>query len=98
TGLEKQAFADSVIFITDSLPSFSLRAFKPEGPYKFMGLKHQGPGRVQMSFSRPVPGLRAERLNSPSDDSLSLQYFNEKKDSLSYWFRDTDADSIAFYV
>src|SRR5690606_12202923 len=87
TGQEKIAFPDSIIYTSDSTPYIKLRSFRPPPPYKFLGARHTSAGKIQFNFNRPVPEIEVKNLLAHEEEELpGLYLFNEKKDTLYYWF------------
>ncbi|HCQ16816.1 MAG TPA: hypothetical protein DIU20_11165 [Cryomorphaceae bacterium] len=94
---EKVAFADSLIFTSDSIKPLVLQSFKSEPEYKFFSVRHSSYGQLAFNFSKPVPDIKIERLNGETDpDSIYID-FGDHSDTLTYWYTEM-ADSMSFRV
>ncbi len=100
TGNEEMAIYTELINMTDSIEPLRLKSFKPLANRRFYGARLKEKGKVQLSFSQPVPDIEVERIfptREVNRDSVFIE-LNENKDTLFYWFEDNGLDSIKLKV
>ncbi len=100
TGNEIMAFYPELIELKDSLNPFKIKSFRPQKKRQFYGARLEEKGKIQLSFSRPVPDIKVERifpLEKVKQDDIFLDFW-ENKDTIFYWFEDNDLDSIKLRI
>lgn len=97
--------ADKIGFLTDTiqLPRDSIIAkpivlFKEKPEFSFKRGKEITRGNIEFGFVGNRKNLKVEVLSKTPENFKSIAKFDEKRDTLQYWFTPFEADSLNFLV
>ena len=83
---------------TDSILLNSISIFKEEISLRLLSPKEVNKGQLLFPFEGNPSGMTIEPLVTNTDSFLSIARFETGKDSLNFWFKNYDRDSIQFKV
>lgn len=95
---ESVGFIDALVDVSEK-KKISIDIFQE--PVKKLFLKknnYNSFGKISLIFNKPVDSIRIEPLNQTFDDKDIFLDFSKNKDTLNYWFRKDDKDSIFLQV
>lgn len=82
----------------DSVISEPISLFKEELPFRLMSPKEISKGQLLFGFEGSKELLKIEPISTLNSNFKSIAKFENKKDSLNYWFSNFNQDSIQFKV
>jgi hypothetical protein len=96
---DKVAFSlDTVQLPRDSVIVKELRLFNEIPPYIFKRGKEVSKGKIQFGFQGNAANLQIEMLSDAPADFKTVSKFEKDKDTLNYWYRPFEVDSLNFIV
>ncbi len=96
--VDKIGFIDNPIETpTDSI--YKIKIFKETIDFKPLRIAEIAKGYLNISYQGKKPeNLKLELMNKVSEDFKSYQYFDRKKDTIHYWFKPFEQDSLTFKI
>lgn len=98
SGKEKVAFSADTLHTSLENPKLNLVAFLPASPNRFYGAKHIDKGKIELAFNYRTQGLSVDILSDQSDSSFQYLSLNKAKDTATFWFQETNLDSLSLFV
>lgn len=98
SGRELMAYCKDTIQ-TDRDTNYLLQSFQPDPKFKFFGARQKSNGKIQFAFNKPVKDVAIRRYSGEKGKkAFETLTFNDARDTVNYWFEDTDRDSLEFLV
>jgi hypothetical protein len=95
---EQVAFIDTLIDAT-KYPYVAFKLFKPERKkQKLLKKEFAMPGKLVLTFNKPVQNLKLSHLYSPADTGFYVTEYNKNRDSLTVWIKNIKTDSLRLVV
>ncbi|MGB3949212.1 MAG: Ig-like domain-containing protein [Bacteroidia bacterium] len=95
---EKIGFVDTLINVTQN-PKNTIRLFEEPSKKTFIKYSaHNYFGKVLIVLNKPNENITIKPVNTPVNDKDIFIDFSKNKDSIHYWFRNIEKDSIYFQV
>lgn len=91
-------YKDTIILPRDSIIKKPIVLFKETQPYKFKRGKEITKGKIQFGYEGEIKDLKVEIISETPKDFKSISKFEIGKDTLNYWFKPFEADSLNFIV
>ena len=98
TGTEKIAFLSDSLVLSDSTEAVELHSFMPKPEKRFFGARHSGNGQLEIAFSYTPDSVKIRPLYPDSTDAVDFIVWDENRDTATYWFEQSDRDSIVIVV
>lgn len=95
-GVESIGFLDSMVDAGDQ--KVSLQLFKEAEPLRLVKTYSVAPGQTILVFSAPADTLKINWITDLNKLNVFAQVFSEKKDSLTIWYKNIEADSLSFSI
>jgi hypothetical protein len=78
--------------------TYEIPLFKEILPFNMIKPKEISQGHLIFGYEGNPKNLKLELLNSKPKSFKKVEYFEENKDTLNYWFNNMDTDSLTFKV
>ncbi|WP_158840476.1 Ig-like domain-containing protein [Polaribacter sp. L3A8] len=91
-------FTDTITLPKDSIVKKPIKLFKETLPYKFRRGKEISKGKIAFGYEGEIKDLKVKIISETPKDFKSISRFETDKDTLNYWFKPFEADSLNFIV
>ncbi|KGL62027.1 Ig-like domain-containing protein [Polaribacter sp. Hel1_85] len=91
-------YPDTISLPKDSIISKPIKLFKETQPYKFKRGKELTKGKIAFGYEGEVKDLQVKIISETPEDFKSISKFEIDKDTLNYWFKPFEADSLNFII
>jgi len=90
--------ADTIQLPQDSIIAKPIVLFQEKQPYIFRRGKEINKGKIQFGFEGGEKDIKVDVLSDVPNDFKSISKFEIDKDTLNYWYKPFEADSLNFVV
>ncbi|PQJ69134.1 Ig-like domain-containing protein [Polaribacter butkevichii] len=91
-------FTDTITLPKDSIIKKPIKLFKETLPYQFKRGKEISKGKIAFGYEGEIKDLKVKIISETPKDFKSISRFETDKDTLNYWFKPFEADSLNFIV
>jgi len=91
-------FKDTIILPRDSIIKKPIILFKETQPYQFKRGKEITKGKIEFGYEGEIKDLKVQIISDTPDDFKSVSKLQIDKDTLNYWYKPFEADSLNFIV
>lgn len=91
-------FTDTITLPKDSIIKKPIKLFKEALPYNFKRGKEISKGKIAFGYEGEIKDLKVKIISETPKDFKSISRFETGKDTLNYWFKPFEADSLNFIV
>ncbi|WP_343330943.1 Ig-like domain-containing protein [Polaribacter staleyi] len=91
-------FTDTITLPKDSIIKKPIKLFKETLPYQFKRGKEISKGKIAFGYEGEIKDLKVKIISETPKDFKSISRFETGKDTLNYWFKPFEADSLNFIV
>ncbi|MCL7761794.1 Ig-like domain-containing protein [Polaribacter sp. Z014] len=91
-------FTDTITLPRDSIIKKPIVLFKETQPYQFKRGKEITRGKIEFGYEGEIKDLKVKIISDTPDDFKSVSKFEIDKDTLNYWYKPFEADSLNFIV
>ena len=91
-------YNDTIRLPEDSIIKNPLLLFKETQPYKFKRGKEISKGKIAFGYQGEITDLQVKITSETPKDFKSISKFEIDKDTLNYWFKPFETDSLNFVV
>jgi len=91
-------FKDTITLPRDSILKKPLVLFKEIQPYVFKRGKEITKGKIEFGYEGEIKDLKVQIISKTPEDFKSISKLEIDKDTLSYWYKPFEADSLNFVV
>lgn len=91
-------YKDTIILPQDSIIKKPLAFFKELPEYKFIRAKEVSKGKIVFGYQGSLDNFNVKLLSKTPKDYLAISKFEPNKDTLNYWFKNIETDSLNFIV
>ena len=91
-------FTDTIILPKDSIVKKPVKLFKETLPYQFKRGKEVSKGKIIFGYEGEIKDLKVKIISDTPEDFKSVSKFEIDKDTLNYWYKPFEADSLNFIV
>ncbi|WP_373942031.1 Ig-like domain-containing protein [Polaribacter sejongensis] len=91
-------FKDTITLPRDSIIKKPIILFKETQPYSFKRGKEITKGKIEFGYEGEIKDLKVQIISDTPDDFKSVSKLQMDKDTLNYWYKPFEADSLNFIV
>ena len=91
-------YKDTIILPKDSIIKKPLILFKENQSYNFKRGKEISKGKIAFGYEGDIKNLQIKIISEVPKEFKSISKFEKDKDTLNYWFKPIEADSLSFIV
>ena len=91
-------FTDTITLPRDSIIKKPIILFKETQPYSFKRGKEITRGKIEFGYEGEIKDLKVQIISDTPDDFKSVSKLQMDKDTLNYWYKPFEADSLNFIV
>ena len=91
-------FTDTITLPRDSIIKKPIVLFKETQPYSFKRGKEITRGKIEFGYEGVIKDLKVQIISDTPEDFRSVSKLEIGKDTLNYWYKPFDADSLNFIV
>ena len=91
-------FTDTIVLPRDSIIKKPIVLFKEVQPYSFKRGKEITKGRIQFGYEGEIKDFKVKIISDTPEDFKSVSKFEIDRDTLNYWYKPFEADSLNFIV
>ena len=91
-------YKDTIILPKDSIIKKPLILFKENQSYNFKRGKEISKGKIAFGYEGGIKDLQIKIISELPKEFKSISKFEKDKDTLNYWFKPIEADSLNFIV
>ncbi|OAD46782.1 Ig-like domain-containing protein [Polaribacter atrinae] len=91
-------FADTITLPRDSIIKKPIVLFKETQPYSFKRGKEITRGKIEFGYEGEIKDLKVQIISDTPNDFKSISKLEIGKDTLNYWYKPFEADSLNFIV
>ena len=91
-------YKDTIILPKDSIIKKPLILFKENQSYNFKRGKEISKGKIAFGYEGDIKNLQIKIISEVPKEFKSISKFEKDKDTLNYWFKPIEADSLNFIV
>ncbi|MCX6290184.1 MAG: Ig-like domain-containing protein [Bacteroidetes bacterium] len=92
---EKVAFLDKPVAADSS--NVMLRLFSEKPKQRILRCYSEEPGKAVVAFAQPAPGISYRFMSDSIKCNLAFTESSRKKDTLIFWYRNTNLDSLILF-
>ena len=91
-------FTDTITLPRDSIIKKPIILFKETQPYSFKRGKEITRGKIEFGYEGVIKDLKIQIISDTPEDFRSVSKLEIDKDTLNYWYKPFEADSLNFIV
>ncbi|QXP63384.1 MULTISPECIES: Ig-like domain-containing protein [unclassified Polaribacter] len=91
-------FTDTITLPRDSIIKKPIILFKETQPYSFKRGKEITRGKIEFGYEGVIKDLKVQIISDTPEDFRSVSKLEIDKDTLNYWYKPFEADSLNFIV